>query len=108
MHRLDRFWDSPDLGQSGPSELLLAEAVLMENRESLLGAGEQIILRFCLDLWNRSGGVSLAELITDLDPMISRAIGELLMAFGDGPSTTTLDEWVWRWRDFDAKAAVST
>lgn len=104
MHRLDHYWGQNDLTPPGPTLELLEEKRRMDAGESALGAGEQVILRICLDLWSQGGGVSLADILLKLNPIVAHSIGELLMALGDEAAGVSVSEWILKWHDFDAKA----
>ena len=103
MHQLDRFWDSPDIGDAGPSPLMRKEMALMAEGSSSLSPGEQVVLRVCMDLWSQSGGVSLADIIQKLNAISAHAIGELLVSTTNALS---MDDWIERWKTFDAKASL--
>ena len=106
MHQMADYWSKADIG-GGPADKIFTERRRINDGESLLSTGEQIILRVCLDLWSQSGNVSLAEIVQQLDPMVAHCIGELLMAIGSETPGGALDEWVAKWRSFDAKATFS-
>lgn len=100
MGKLDRYWRSSDLGDSGPTDEAWTELHLAHKGGSLLSTGEKTLLQVVFDLWDGSGRASLWDMMNNLDTGVCQSIGELLMALAD-EDPRVADEWEKTWAGYD-------